>query len=85
MPPKPPPFRAVAETIQHEAAICVRDVAGTQYVGKGYRSKFTCPVCGRSSWQHLNFLGRRKMVCNGGKFSKEREDLRSPTTVNLES
>lgn len=56
---------------KHEPAICQRDVAGTQYVGKGYKSKFTCPTCGRSMWQHLNFLGQRTLVCNGEKFTKE--------------
>lgn len=56
---------------QHEPAVCIRDVAGTQYVGNGWRSKFTCPACSRSSWQHLNFLGQRSLICDGVRFSKE--------------
>lgn len=55
----------------HEPTICVRDIASTQYVGKGYKSKFSCPACGQMTWQHLSFLGQRNLVCNGRKLSKE--------------
>lgn len=55
----------------HESTICKRDVADTQYVGKGYRSKFVCGICNRSTWQHLGFLGQRNVMCNGLKFTKE--------------
>lgn len=54
----------------HDIAICTRDVKGTQYVGKSYKSEFTCPMCLRSTWQHLGFLGQRNVCCNGEKFSK---------------
>lgn len=55
----------------HELAICVRDFKQTQYVGKGYKSKFQCPVCSRSTWQHIGFLGQRNVLCDGVKFTKE--------------
>jgi hypothetical protein len=54
----------------HTPKTCKRDVINTQYVGKGYKSKFTCPECGSSCWQHLSFLGRRDVVCDGAKFTK---------------
>ncbi len=53
----------------HEPTICARDVHQTHYVGKGYKSLFACPACGRSCWQHLGFLGRRHLICDGEKFS----------------
>lgn len=57
--------------MSHDVTICPRDVARTMYVGKGYKSAFECPACGRSTYQALNFLGRRNVVCNGVKFTKE--------------
>ena len=41
-----------------------------RYVGNGWKSMFKCQDCGREVWQALNFLGRRKMICNGVKISK---------------
>jgi hypothetical protein len=38
--------------------------------GGSWKSRFVCPVCGRESWQLLNFLGRRSVVCNGLTFTK---------------
>jgi hypothetical protein len=58
----------------HDPVACVRDVQGTQYVTKGYKSKFTCPTCERSAWQHLSFLGQKSLFCNGRKFVKARHD-----------
>jgi len=43
----------------------------TYYVGKGWKALFKCKICDRKSWQHLNFLGRRKLVCHGNKWSKQ--------------
>ena len=40
------------------------------YVGKGYKGLFRCPMCGKETWQHLNFLAGRKMICDGNKISK---------------
>jgi hypothetical protein len=54
----------------HNRVKCDRDVRGTQYVGKGYKSKFTCSTCGASCWQHLSYLGSRHVVCTGDKFLK---------------
>ena len=54
----------------HAPTICIRNIAMTQYVGRGWRSKFECPTCHQSAWQHLNFLGQRDLVCNGVKLTK---------------
>lgn len=56
---------------QHTAIECVRDIQGSQYCGKSWKSRFTCPECGRKCWQNLNFLGRRRVMCNGTRFTKE--------------
>lgn len=61
----------VMEPKEHEPIICPRDFRSTQYVGKGYKSKFTCPSCSRSTWQHIGFLGQRNVICNGVRFTKE--------------
>jgi hypothetical protein len=57
---------------QHEPVVCVRKEQPI-YCGKGYKAKFVCPnpACGRSTYQALNFLGRRSVVCDGLKFTKE--------------
>lgn len=67
----------------HKPAVCVRDVRGSQYVGKGYKSKFECPTCGRYTWQLLNMLGRRDVICNGEKFSKVAKNPKSPSASRL--
>lgn len=54
----------------HPEVNCERIKRETFYVGKGWKSRFVCPTCGRSSFQHLNFLGQRVLVCNGEKFAK---------------
>jgi len=54
----------------HEPRLCIRDIRTSQPTVKGWKSKFTCPGCGRSTWQALNFLGTRKLVCDGVKFTK---------------
>jgi hypothetical protein len=41
------------------------------YVGKGYKALFLCPECGNKTWQSLNFLGQRKVYCDGLKITKK--------------
>lgn len=57
----------------HDSAACKRSPLPihTQYVGKGYKALFVCPICAAQTWQHLNFLGRRNVVCHGTNFTKE--------------
>lgn len=48
----------------------VKSPFAVQYVGKGYKSQFICPVCGRKVWQHLNYLGNKRLHCKAGKIIK---------------
>lgn len=57
----------------HEPKACERIVRETFYVGKGWKSRFVCPTCGRATFQALNFLGTRKVVCDGRKFTKPKQ------------
>lgn len=57
----------MSETTQHEPATMVRNVRETYYCYRGWKSKFECPVCGKTCMQNLNFLGSRVLVCNGVK------------------
>jgi hypothetical protein len=64
----------------HEPTVC--DRVQTQYVGRGHKGFFRCPYtlyngepCGRTTWQHLNFLGRKKVYCIGTKFVKSVPEL----------
>jgi predicted RNA-binding Zn-ribbon protein involved in translation (DUF1610 family) len=42
-----------------------------RYSSKNWSAKFECPDCGSVKWINLNFLGRRKAYCVGGKLVKE--------------
>jgi hypothetical protein len=58
---------------KHEEAVMIRRepfLANTYYVGKGHKAPFDCPVCGRTTMQHLNFLGRRAVFCSGERIRK---------------
>lgn len=54
----------------HTPADCKR-VGQPIYVGNGYKARFDCPnpECRRSTYQALNFLGRRVVVCDGQVFT----------------
>ena len=56
----------------HPSRVCARSPLpiDTQYVYKGWKSRFVCPDCGRSAFFHLNFLGRRSVVCDGVRFRR---------------
>jgi len=55
---------------QHAPMVCPRSPKPPIYVGKGYKAAFECPMCQRSTYQHLNFLAGRRVVCDGLKFVK---------------
>lgn len=55
--------------VSHPPRVCARE-GDAQYVYKGWKAEFACPTCGRRAWFHLNFLGRRSVVCDGAKFTK---------------
>lgn len=55
-------------------AVCERVAPfqqNTVYCGKSWKALFRCPNCGRETWQNLNFLGSRKVLCDGKKFTKK--------------
>jgi hypothetical protein len=70
---------------EHVPTICRRNVAMTQYVGRGYKSQFECLTCGKKTWQHLGFLGQRYLLCDGLKFSKVLRDNMNWKEVNDEA
>lgn len=47
----------------------------TQYVNKGHKAAFECPVCHRVTWQHLNFLGQRILICDGLRLRKQHKGV----------
>lgn len=58
----------------HPANLCDRAVPlgapeNLTYCGRSYRARFRCPICGRTVWQNLNYLGQRLLVCEGTRFS----------------
>lgn len=42
-----------------------------QYSFKNWSDAFECPVCGKKKRYSLNFLGRKKVFCNGEKFTRK--------------
>lgn len=61
--------KARAYSKPHNPVLIEREKQGV-YSGKGWKDKFICPECGRATYQSLNFLGARRMVCNGEKWQK---------------
>jgi len=57
--------------MNHEPRLCVRNMLMTFGINKGAKSLFECPACGRKTYQALNFLGRRNVVCDGVRFTKQ--------------
>lgn len=62
-------------TEPHEPAKCVRLHQPRSMCGggrtSGHTDAFRCPSCGREGRFALNYLGRRQVVCNGVKFTRE--------------
>lgn len=57
---------AIGDNSTHDAAECTR--AGgfeLHYHGKNWSDRFVCPICGNSRRYNLNYLGRRKVYCDG--------------------
>lgn len=51
----------------HDRTDCVKDIRSQLYVGKGWKARFACPVCGKvTGYYALNFLGsHRHPACDG--------------------
>jgi hypothetical protein len=55
---------------RHSPAIANRTEAYARYHYKNWSMEYGCPECGRRGWFSKNFLGQRKVVCDGVKFHK---------------
>lgn len=53
----------------HKLIICKRTGPG-HYHYKNWSSDFTCPACGKVTRHSLNFLGQRKVLCDGTRTHK---------------
>ena len=62
---------AARESAAHEAATCARVRATERYSNKNWSAEFCCPVCGARQRRSLNYLGRRSLVCEGGKWKTQ--------------
>jgi hypothetical protein len=58
--------------VNHETKKCEEVPHSSQYHYKNHSAEFECPECHRKARFNLNFLGRRKVFCDGQKFTKVR-------------
>ena len=49
----------------HASVEMKREPRSEHYSNRNWSARFTCPTCGISKRQNTNFLGTKKMVCNG--------------------
>jgi hypothetical protein len=59
-----------ADAATHEPTACERTTAYGRYSYKNWSLQYACPVCKRDGWFNKNFLGRRRVLCDGYKFHK---------------
>ena len=55
----------VIDATEHPLEEMVAVPQTSTYVGRGWTKVFRCPVCGKETRQHLNFLGGRMVMCDG--------------------
>jgi predicted RNA-binding Zn-ribbon protein involved in translation (DUF1610 family) len=66
------------DRIMHAKVSCAEMPATTHFSGKSYSVKFECPSCHRTGRFNLSYLGPRRVICDGIKFTKvAREELGS--------
>ena len=56
--------------MKHRLAVANRTEAYARYHYKNWSMEYGCPECGRRGWFSKNFLGQRKVICDGAKFHK---------------
>jgi hypothetical protein len=61
----PREFARTMETNLHKLAKCERVKGSERYHYKSWSMDFACPTCGRRVHQSLQYLGSRKMFCDG--------------------
>jgi predicted RNA-binding Zn-ribbon protein involved in translation (DUF1610 family) len=64
----PDPFHS--DGIMHAKVSCAEMPATTHFSGKSYSVKFECPSCHRTGRFNLSYLGLRRVICDGIKFTK---------------
>ncbi len=53
--------------MKHPLKLCTKVNGETRYHFRNWSQKFVCPTCGRGVWKSLNFLGQRKLFCDGNR------------------
>lgn len=56
--------------MRHALVVCVRTKAWMRYSFRNWAACFGCPECGRFGWFSLNYLGQRKVICDGQRFRR---------------
>jgi len=64
----PDPFHS--DGISHAKVSCVEMPTTTHFSGKSYSVRFECPSCHRTGRFNLSYLGLRRVICDGMKFTK---------------
>ena len=61
---------------RHDPATCQR-VGGLEqrYSFRNWSDRFKCPECGNSRRFSINFLGSRKLICDGVDIKTEKKEV----------
>jgi len=57
--------------MKHSSTVLSKDNRTLQFATKSWSAEFRCPTCGAAQRANLNFLGRRQMVCDGERITKQ--------------
>ena len=67
------PFHS--DGIVHLKVKCIEMPGTTHFSGKSYSVRFECPSCHRRGRFNLSYLGPRRVICDGIRFTKvDREE-----------
>jgi hypothetical protein len=61
----------VSKAGTHAPRVCNKNAGSAQYAFRNWSHAYECPTCFRTGRFNKNFLGQRKVVCDGLKFTKE--------------
>ena len=60
----------------HDPVDTVKKIETARYSYRNWSYEFECPHCGRERRYNANYLGRKRVVCDGEKFTiLKREDV----------
>ena len=54
----------------HDEVVCKADPNSAHYHYKSWSKLFRCPECNRTGRFNTNYLGRRRIICDGTAFTK---------------